>query len=198
MELILIRHGESEGNRSRIYQGWGDCPLSDLGREQAAKVFSILQTTHIDTVISSDSVRAYETARLIFPTAHIDTTSSLRETNCGDLSGLSIEQASAQFGEKCTENPDPCDLRPFSGEHVKDMEVRVRSFVRTLVEEESGTRVAMVTHGGPLKALIAYVLQTDFISICDLITFNNCGISLLQFQLGRWVIKYLNNTAHLI
>lgn len=131
-------------------------------------------------IIASDSARAYETAKLIFPTAQIDSEILLRETDCGELTGLSPKQAVERFGEQYLNRHDPFDLRLFGGEHVGEMEARVKKFMEKVKASYSNSRVAIVTHGGPLKALIAVALNTDFISICDHITFNNCGVSGLQ------------------
>lgn len=79
-----------------------------------------------DKVIASDSVRASQTAQLIFRTPHIELEYLLRETNCGELSGLSSKQATKRFGEQYINRPDPFDLRPFGGKHVRDMGIRVK------------------------------------------------------------------------
>lgn len=56
--------------------------------------------------------------------------------------------------------------------------------------------IAIVTHGGPLKALVAHALGTDFVSICDDIFFANCSVSELRLRV-LWEIEYLNSTEHL-
>ncbi len=197
MDLILFRYGESDGNRSAVHQGWGDFPLTDLGREQAEKTKARLRNVNIDRVIASDSVRSRETAKVIFPTVPKDFTPLLRETNCGELAGLNSKQAMERFGTQYTSRADPFDLRPFGGEHVRDMEARIKELMNTVEANDSSACVAIVTHGGPLKAIMAYVLNTEFTSVCDHITFGNCGVSRLQRRNAQWVIQYLNSTEHL-
>lgn len=198
MEVWLIRHGESEGNRYQVHQGWGDFPLTDKGRRQAALTREALRFVPFDLVYSSDLRRAYETARIIFPDHAIQSSDWLRETHCGALSGLTKEEAARRFGALYTANPDPFDLRPFGGEHVTDMENRLKHFMAQL---ESAAyryaRIAVVTHGGPLKAVTASLLGTTFTAVCDRLVFDNCGLTQLRFHDCRWQIVSLNGTIHL-
>lgn len=62
--IYLIRHGETAKNRSRIHQG-PDEPLTARGREQVRQVIALLQDRDIDTLVSSNYVRARETADMI-------------------------------------------------------------------------------------------------------------------------------------
>jgi len=64
-KLILLRHGESEGNAARIIQGNGEYPLSDKGREQA--IIAKKTTSHWNPAvyISSNLSRAHDTALIL-------------------------------------------------------------------------------------------------------------------------------------
>ena len=55
--ILLARHGESDWNRDRRWQGHADRPLTDLGREQARALADRL-ATELDAVFSSDLERA--------------------------------------------------------------------------------------------------------------------------------------------
>src|SRR4028118_821913 len=65
MRLILVRHGESEWNRTGRYQGQADAPLSDLGLRQADALANRLQHEHIDAIYTSPLQRARKTAEAI-------------------------------------------------------------------------------------------------------------------------------------
>lgn len=62
--IYFIRHGETLKNRTRVHQG-PDEPLTPKGKVQALKVASVLRERDIDTLLSSDYVRARETATII-------------------------------------------------------------------------------------------------------------------------------------
>lgn len=67
MELYAIRHGQSAANAVQAHAGWAQVPLTELGREQAAKTGELLKGMEFDRVIVSDLLRAKETAQIALP-----------------------------------------------------------------------------------------------------------------------------------
>lgn len=61
---VLLRHGESTANRDGVYSGWADVPLTERGRSQAREAGAALRDEPFAQAVSSDLVRAVETARL--------------------------------------------------------------------------------------------------------------------------------------
>lgn len=64
MDVYFVRHGETVCNREHIHQP-PSSPLSDLGRDQALTAGEFLRKMNVDHIITSDYVRAQETARII-------------------------------------------------------------------------------------------------------------------------------------
>ena len=62
-EIMLIRHGETEWNRTGRFQGHSDIPLTENGILQAQALSRNLIMDHVDKIYASDLVRAMETAR---------------------------------------------------------------------------------------------------------------------------------------
>ena len=60
-EIVLVRHGETPLNASRVFQH-PDTPLSERGLAQAAAAAERLASMGIDVIVSSDMMRAYQTA----------------------------------------------------------------------------------------------------------------------------------------
>lgn len=88
MAIILIRHGETPGNRDRIIQ-FPDTPLSDRGLEQAARVGQRMASAPIREIWVSDHARAHQTAQAVEQTtgASLQVVEDLGERNLGDLRG---------------------------------------------------------------------------------------------------------------
>lgn len=86
----FVRHGQSTGNAERWLAGQMDVPLTELGREQARAVQ--VRTEEWTRLVSSDLLRAHETARLALPQADFETTDQLRERTIGEWDGTPIDQ----------------------------------------------------------------------------------------------------------
>lgn len=83
MKLIITRHGETEENKSGIFQGHLPGKLSPLGIEQAKKLALRLKDENIDFIYSSDLIRSSDTAKEIakfYPNTPIKFVKELRET----------------------------------------------------------------------------------------------------------------------
>ena len=87
MEVILVRHGETEWSRTLKHTGWTDEPLTDLGREQADRVGAALRGRAFALVLTSPLRRAYETCRLAGFGDVAQARDDLREWNYGDYEG---------------------------------------------------------------------------------------------------------------
>ena len=90
MLLTLIRHGPTEWNASRRFQGRTDVPLSPTGRAHALAAAGALKSEQIERIYSSDLQRALETAQIVGEPhgAQILTDERLREFDFGAWEGL--------------------------------------------------------------------------------------------------------------
>ena len=97
LTLIAIRHGETELNVAKRYQGHSDSPLTENGRRQVSSLGRRMAKLKFDSLISSDLGRAQETASIIAEyTGHsVETDSRLRERNYGALEGLTVSDIKA-------------------------------------------------------------------------------------------------------
>ena len=100
MQLILIRHGQTEWNASQKYQGHTDIPLDDTGRQQARRLAEhLLQLEKVEAVYASDLVRARETAEIIAQAFNLKPLIDprLRELCFGKWEGLTFNQVYAIY-----------------------------------------------------------------------------------------------------
>ena len=96
-EFLLVRHGETDWNRDRRFQGHADPGLNDTGRVQALELADELAAERIDAIYASDLARARETAEIIAGRvgAPVVLDRELREIDVGEWQGLTwpeIEQ----------------------------------------------------------------------------------------------------------
>ncbi len=154
--LILIRHGESVLGRAKRYAGHRNTPLSPEGRAQASRLRSTFGRLRADLVFSSDLERCLETARLLAPGAPLHTSARLRELDFGSWDGLTARTCRRRDEERFDRwMRDPWSTRPPGGESLRRLCSRVRTYVASLIHRFPGRTLAIVTHAGPIRALVA-------------------------------------------
>src|SRR5688500_8484886 len=100
--VLLIRHGQSQGNAERRFGGHTATPLSPRGRKQAVATAEALKNDSITAIYSSDLARAVETARPLATLTHlpINTSDAFRERSVGVMEGLTFEDAAQTHPEE--------------------------------------------------------------------------------------------------
>ena len=166
VELTLVRHGETDWNKDHKAQGHTDVPLNDTGRTQAKAAAATLNNEKYDVVISSDLLRAKETAQIIAKELGIKdhiTWTELRERNDGDWEGRGITDIQKElpvipdyFGtvfHYCT---------PANGESLSEFLHRAEKTCEKLLSEYAGKRVLIVSHGGTTRTLLTNIENLTF------------------------------------
>ena len=104
--LVLLRHGESEWNKANLFTGWVDVPLSEKGREEAARGGQLLAEQDLlpDVLHTSVLRRAISTAELALAEAdrqwiQVRRSWRLNERHYGALQGKDKAATLAEFGE---------------------------------------------------------------------------------------------------
>jgi broad specificity phosphatase PhoE len=157
VELLVIRHGQSEWNALGRGHGWGDPPLSPLGESQAVAAVPAIAGQRLDAgVTASDLKRARRTAELIaepLGLGPVATTPQLREHDIGDWDGRTWDEIEVDWpGAKAAWVAEEIHLPP-NGESRDDFHARVWQAVSRVAAERPGQRVLIVAHGGVVRAL---------------------------------------------
>jgi len=155
-ELILIRHGETDWNRELRFQGHVDVPLNAIGHEQARRLAARLAAETVQHIVSSDLLRARETAHavaelraqpLLAPT--LDT--ALREQNFGVVDGMRVADIKAQHAAAWSQWVRFEDDYAFEGgESTRQFHARVMEAMCALARRHLQQTLVVVTHGGVL------------------------------------------------
>lgn len=196
-ELILVRHGLTDSNRARRYQGHLDIPLNDEGRAQSARLAARLRGVSVDALYSSDLTRAMETACLLgaaldlAPVARAD----LREIDVGDAVGKTREDMRASypelFGAEWVRTPFP------NGESYEQLAMRLGRALRSIAVAHPGQTVVVVTHGGAIRASIAALTDSRLEDLGG-IAIANTSLTRLAIDAGASVrVLAINDVVHL-
>jgi 2,3-bisphosphoglycerate-dependent phosphoglycerate mutase len=162
--LVLVRHGESEWNRSNRFTGWKDVGLTDEGMAEAHGAGVILKKNGVrfDCAFTSTLKRAHNTLDIILeeldlrklPTVKA---AALNERDYGELVGINKEEARKRWGaEQVHVWQRSYDIAPPGGESLKDTALRVVPFFEKWIapELQKGKSVLVVAHGNSLRSLI--------------------------------------------
>lgn len=155
LTVFLVRHGESEWNVEGRLQGQtAHIPLTALGRQQAEQTAARLASSGAQIVVSSDLLRAVETAQIIATSLLIPLRlkSDLREQALGVFENrLAVD---VRRETEPTNWTDP-HWRPVSGESLQDVYVRLERVFQELQHEQPAGRVIVVTHGDTARIALA-------------------------------------------
>lgn len=195
-----MRHGATQWNASRRFQGHTDIELSDEGRAQARALAQRLATDRFDRVYASDLRRARETAQIIAEPHGLPVTEDrrLREFAFGDWEGLT-------WAEIVADRPHLRDVgvgaaklyEPEGGETFAAVCQRMQAFLDE-VQARPEAHVLVVTHAGPLHAAMAVLDPVDPNAVQreSHVTFAPASFSRLAMERGRARLITLNDVRH--
>jgi len=189
-QIYLVRHGESELNAKNFRQG-KEGHLSALGREQARFVAERFTKIPVDIILSSDYVRAEETAGVIKEMIHkpVEITPLLAERrNPHEIINRSSNDPDvAAILDRIDRSFHTNELRYSDEENFSDLKERAKQLLRFL-ESRPENRILCVTHHIFLRCLAGYIEKgekfnaNDFAKFTFLNPLNNAGITLLTYE----------------
>ena len=201
--VVIIRHGQSQGNAEGRFGGHTDTPLSPRGRKQAQNTARALASEKFSAIYSSDLPRAIETASPLAKLVGIplETTDALRERSVGVMEGLTFEEAAEQHPEQY----QALLHRDFEhvlagGESYRQTLDRASRQLDEAIEEHKGGRIALFAHTGTICILILHLMGA--LDAPDLkpvwIATANCGIARFDLRDDGFVrVLCINDTRHL-
>ncbi|MDQ6909687.1 MAG: histidine phosphatase family protein [Actinomycetota bacterium] len=169
--LLLVRHGLSTWNEENRWQGWADCPLSEIGEAQAAEAAARLGSAGLTGVAASDLGRARRTAEIIsakLGLGEVLPEPGLREYDVGDWEGHTRDEIAAGWPELYDDWRAGHRTQLPGGERRHVFEERVIASVGRLAATESlGSSPLVVTHGGCIRVIERY-LGADTVAVPNL------------------------------
>jgi len=198
LHLMMVRHGETEWNVQRRYQGQSDVPLSELGKRQAERIAARLTGKSIDVVYASDLERAWETADIIAKKCSLDVFSEprLRELKFGILEGLTFEEAEEKYPETIAAWLDDFNNTPEGAETIDLFNERVVSLLDDLKVKHDDQTLLLVGHGGSLSEILRVVLGLSREKRWYL-ELENASLSEVSIADDYISLKRMNDTCHL-
>lgn len=170
--LILIRHGQSQGNVDRCFGGHSDTQLTDLGHEQAKRTAEFMAQLAAESdaapapthIYASDLPRTMQTADPIASSLGLPLLQApgLRERSVGELDGKPFRVAQQERPELwkhlLSKDPHWC---PPGGESVHQAHQRIEACLSEIVSRHPGGKLVLVTHAIIMHLAINALLGHD-------------------------------------
>ena len=181
MRVALVRHGQTDWNIQRRYQGWEGLDLNEVGRAQARDAaerlldLGLTLGTRWAWLASSSSPRAIHTARIIGERIGLepgDRSDDLVERGFGVVEGMLIEEARTRWPDRDYPGSEPVDT----------VLTRALRGLATLTGAHADEDGVVVTHGTTLRLVVGEVAGEDPGSL------PNGAIAVLEGGPGAWRI----------
>lgn len=163
-QLVLVRHGQTDWNKTGRIQGGLDIPLNESGQMEAEELAKQLSKINIDAIYSSDLSRSWETAKKIagYHKVGVKKTKELNELNQGLWQGLLISEVKKRYKKQFNLwNSDPRSIRPPKGETIEEAYKRVTSAIEKIINKHKGQSVCIVSHEIMNTLLKCYLNDLD-------------------------------------
>ena len=154
--LLLVRHGATALSPEKRFSGRGDPALTEAGVEQARAIAARLSSYGVTAVVASPLTRAMQTARLIADGLGLDVAvdEGLVETDFGDWEGLTFGEVRERWPKEMQAWLDDPAVAPPGGEPFTAVFARVAAVRERLLRDYAESRVAVVSHVTPIKAMV--------------------------------------------
>lgn len=163
--ILLARHGETEWNRERLWQGHADMPLNDHGREQARALAASLADVDLSAIYASDLHRAHETALIVAATKGLPVTAvpELREVDTGSWTGLSRAAVRDRHPAAYASFKARTGRGWEGGESYEELRTRILAALISIARGHAADeRLLVVTHAGPIRIAKAHAAGRDY------------------------------------
>lgn len=200
MLLLLARHGETDDNAQKVFQGQGGGSLNARGRAQAERLGGRLAKA-LDLIVSSDLTRARETAEIVARAsgARVVLDRTLREVDVGAWTGLAYDEVARRFPEEWAAWHTGLDVPRGGGETYVALANRVSAALERIAREHVDRRVLVVSHGAALRSAVCVTLGLPPRWISPLAGMHNTALTTLRFEAetGKSHLVTYNDVAHL-
>lgn len=196
--VLLIRHGQTDWNMQRRWQGLEPTALNEAGFEQARALAAYLCHRSIRAVYSSDLPRALQTATVLAEALKLEPLVDVRwrELHVGVFQGLNAEECEQRYpAELLKWRSDDHDFIIPNGESRRALGERALGAWQDIVAQPHGPEVAVVSHGWAIRRLLTVLFGEG-----DHIRFHltNTSITTVEREGDGWRLAGRAETPHLL
>jgi broad specificity phosphatase PhoE len=198
--VLLVRHGQTDWNTAKRWQGFEPIGLNAEGLEQARKLAKFLCDRPIGDVYTSDLPRAAQTAQLLAQGLNLEPVADerWRELNLGIFQGLTSAEVETKYAlEWGASRNDYFNYVIPRGESRRQLQTRAYHAWQDVLTSAAGPETAVVTHGGTIKMLLFKLFESEAPALSK-VDFTNTSITTLERYHDHWRIIGLAAAPHLL
>lgn len=192
MKLYMIRHGETDWNIKRRFQGRSDIPLNEEGRRLARITSEALREIPFTRIYTSPLKRAYETAMIIKGDRDIPVVEEPRiiEISFGEYEGLCCSKENYNI-------PDPDFMNffdkpevykpPRGAESIEQLKARTADFLQEIVHNKTmeNDTILVSTHGAALRGILSNLNNMRIEDFWKGGVHKNCAVTIIEVKDGQ-------------
>jgi broad specificity phosphatase PhoE len=198
-EILLVRHGQTESNRTGYFMGWSSEDLNATGQEQAQRLSARVAALELNTACASPLQRTMHTAGIIAAPHKIEVQplEGLIEINQGELQGIHRSETERKWPVLWGQlSNDPSQAVFPGGESFSQVALRTVTAFESILQQNPEKRVLLVAHEINLKIIIMHILGVPF-NVYRRFEINNASLSLIRTREDSCKLVTLNDMAHL-
>ncbi len=201
MRIYLVRHGETEWNRARIFQGRSNLPLNQEGRKQVKALALALKNKPLNAIYTSPLIRALETARLIkvfHPLIPIFEEKGLIEMDLGEFDGMKARDWAEQYPDfRKAWNENPASVKMPGGESLKEVQVRAKDTLERITRiYPPDTTILISSHNFVNLTILCDLLEIPLHRFRELRQ-ENAAFNVICKKGNRLYAELVNERSHL-
>lgn len=201
LRLLIVRHGLTDWNMEERMQGRSDVTLNKEGIAQCKKLARHLSKEKIDLIFTSEMSRARDTAELIArKKIKVIVDPNFNEIDYGIFDGKSLKEIESHpLLSKLwrQRKKDRYKFRIPLGESYADVQTRIMSSLRRIIELYDDHTILIVTHGIVKRLIVMTLLGLDLEEMMKKHSFTNASVTELQIKDGKVKAKKIASVTHL-
>lgn len=200
VRLYLVRHCQTVGNLTGIFQGGVDTEPSEKGLVQLDLLALRFRNIPLDSIYTSPLGRAVKTAEAInrFHGVPVYQEDGLREISVGKMDGTSWKSIPERYPESARQwNETPWLFASDGGETMVQVYNRVSAAFEKIARANEGKTLALISHGCALRNLLCYCLGKKIEELGGVEFGCNTAVSLVEYDQGSCKVVFRNDASHL-
>ncbi|MDR3226457.1 MAG: histidine phosphatase family protein [Prevotellaceae bacterium] len=199
-KLYIARHGETEWNIQRRFQGQHDSPLTANGINQVNLLSEYLKNISVDAIYTSSCKRAVVTANIINSNKNLPlyVCEELREINMGEWEGMPANEIKLRYADEFQHffyQPDLYMPDNNGGETFDSFRLRLSNKIEEIVLTHPDKTILIVVHGIALRILLAYFKNCSLSEIWNFLA-KPASISLVTANDKKYEINFWAKTEY--